>query len=621
MIGTRGEARGVTAGWGLLVAVLACVGWAWSAATRLPLTGEDYVIFHHLVQGETGAPHLFRPLPDWILGPAHALFGVESGAPYRLLAIALHGANVALLFVLARRLFDSVPAAGLAALVFGLGGMAADALFWTAATNRLLSCLGLLLAMNGLLRLGTGGWRAFFLFAVGFLIQFLSNAEVYGTGILAVVWVLLFHLRSERRSVGLVALATTLAALGLHFFLLQRVPGGAASIVEKGWHGILASFVTRTEAFGLGFGVGEPWTLLGALVGFLVALFVFGGAQAGLFVLGAWAATLVPFVLSDAVGYRFYPTAAPLALLVAGGAFALQRRFLARPRPLAWIVLGFGALVAWFGSSGPRAERLEAWSDALVEIDAIAEPVARLAATDPDRVPVLVNLEASTSGLFVYHFGLPLTQLRSLGFLDAASAYVDPGPDPGGLWYGRRFADYGVIQPELYLAQRPTIEPMRLYARGIQVRTLADARERLADSSVDLTREALIEAGDAVMETLHAGHTVAVGGETLEVVEPLAWNVAERKGTLRVRVRTQRPVVLALQPNDLFHGFYRFSPDQMLYSNVREPRGARLAAKLASDGSELPTFFVNAFGLGTLVPPGDHEIELVAYVVSGEALR
>jgi hypothetical protein len=372
--------------------------------------------------------------------------------------------------------------------------------------------------------------------------------------------------------------------------------------------------------------IAEGWGLPGAFglalpgVGALVLL-VAGRRRAAAFGALAWACALVPFAFSDAVPYRAYPSIAPTALLAGGGLVALASGL--RLGPSAALRRGAAAatvaVLAVAGSRGVRGQRLELWREAVSEVEACRAPLAALARAHPESPPVCANLETTTIGLLLYLWpGTTEADLTDLGFLDAASGYVAPSQSPPGPWFGRRCeGSYGVIDPEPYFRERPELAPWRLHARARPVRSLRDALRRMADGSVDLAREALVEAPPEAVRAL-ADAPEDDAGE-LRVLEELALDAVRPGASMRVLVRAPRPVLLVVQAGFLYQPLYRIAPDQALFSDVRERRVIRLRAR--SNGTDLPTFAANGFGSAVLVPSGEHSVELDWSIARPEELR
>ncbi|MCZ6596825.1 MAG: hypothetical protein O7B99_04230 [Planctomycetota bacterium] len=604
----------------LLAFALVVTAWAWAPALGLGFAGEDLAILARLEVGVEGSPHVFRPLADGWLDVLHRVFGAESAAPYHAASLVLHLVNAVLVFLLARRLFGSPLAAVTAALLFGTGAGVTDSVAWIAAVNRPLSGLGALIALNGLVRWGASPRLPGTLLAAGFVAQLLSNEEAYGTAILAVFWLaaLRFHgldgrNRGDRRAMVWAAGITLVVAA--HFLFLAEAP-------EAGTHpgGIYRSLVRRATGIGMGFGVPMSPLAIAAWLPLLFAVAAFAREQrAVLFCLLAWLASFVPFVLSDAVGYRFYPTQAPTALLIAA-AIPLASR--GTWRALLCVLVCLAVLI---GSHPVRTARLGEWRDALFEVRACRELAREAVRLQPERPPVLVNLETASAGPFLYEYGLgdPST-LRAVSFLDGVTGLVEPRAEPPGpaasqpAWMGRRCeGSYGVIEPERYLAGRPHVAAVRLYASGVAVASLAEARAKLADGSVDLTREAAVELDAADLAHLQPGDEPGAA----IVVEPFQGDPESITGSMAVEVRAERDAILAVQEGWMYSHGLRFSPENRILSAVKEVRVVKTGARRADTGAELATFHLNAFGVGVFVPAGEYVVELSFSRLTPQELR
>lgn len=609
-----------------LAIVVPLVGWAWAPMLGLHLSGEDFTLLARLERGLEASPHVFRPLLGAWLAALHALFGATSGVPWHAATLAVHLANTALVFLLARRLLGSAWTAGACAALFGLGAGVRDALFWVAAVNRPLSACGALLALVGLAHLerpaGEGGRRAALAAVLGLAWQFGANEDVYGTALFALAWCAWVAWRTPAaRARALGPACAALALLAVHFLWIRRVPGGGTpALLQQGlplaWSSALARSTALARGLGFPAALGLALPLLGA-----AGLAAARERRAAAFALGAWLASFVPFALSDPVGYRFYPTQAPLALLFAGGLVTLFAR--AFPWPLV-PPAAFAALVALAlaGSRHERALGLARWQAALEEIDACEAPLRALAAAEPEHAPVSVNIETTTMGLVYYLWpSIPdPSDVVYCGFLDAASGYVPLADPPPGTWFGRRCeGSFGVIEPARYFAQRPALEPYRLYGSARRAGSLDEARALLAGRAVDLATTAVVEPPAGLEPALDALDGLDPGA-TLAVLEPLTTVVPNVSGRLRVRVASARAVVVAVQDNLLYHPLFRWPPDTTITSGVRGGRLFTLEAA-ADDGTRLPTFPLNAYGLGALVPAGTHTLELLVRRYTADELR
>jgi hypothetical protein len=603
--------------WILLAGTLALVGFAWGGLLALPLSGEDWVLLARLRAGEPGSPHVFRPLSDAWLAGWHAVFGPDARALHAG-SLVLHLVNTALVLLVALELVGSRLGAFAVALVFGLGAGVLDALAWVAAVNRPLAGTGALLALLGLALLERSARSGLALLVAGLLVGLGANEEVYGTALLAFAWlsVLAARRRDLRRAAALGGAAAVLLVCA-HWFVLNRIALAPGRL--HGSPGFLAQGIAKRAAeIGAGFSLGG-WAALALPGAALLVLLAAGRWRAALVGAGSWLAALVPFVLSEHAPYRAYPTQAPTALLVGA---ALDALVLARlGRSSLRVAAGLGIAAALFvASEPPRRDRLARWQAALSEVR-IVERDAAAFARESDAPPVLVNLEASSAGPFSYAFGvLDPTALRMRGFLDAASAWEEPGGSMDGVWYGRRFeGSYGRIEPELYFAGRPRVDALRAYEHALAVGSLAEAERALRDPVVDLTRTAVVETSSAELAAAlgAAEPSPASTGSpaTIEVLAPFEFGANWARMT--VRVRAERPLLLVYQEHWLFEFLSRLSADQALRTGQHDLRRVELEARERPGGESARVFRANAFGFAVPLAPGEHELEL-AWKVRGD---
>ncbi|MEM7309722.1 MAG: hypothetical protein AAF682_23810 [Planctomycetota bacterium] len=610
---------GVLAALGGLALVLLGVAIVWRDIAAFPFTGEDYQVLYRLGQGESAYPHVFRPLPGLWLDALHDAFGAVSARPFHVASIGLHAANAALLYLAAAALLGRRAPALVAALAFGVGAAACDAVAWIAAVNRPVSAFGALLAWNGLARWRGGSAAAPLLIAGGFAWQYFANEEVYGTALLVMGWLAWEGLRGGGAGAGrdsaarsprtALAFAAAVGALLLaHYLFLQRVPGGADNVLAAGLAGAPWSALQRAADVLGGYGIpGVPAPLAGWVAPVFALPLLFTGARdAAGFALLAWATSFVPFALDDPVEYRAYPTLAPTALLFAGLAGgtgrALARRF--GDRAELAVCVAAAVLVA-FGSIGPRRARLAEWGRGGREMAACAEAVRERAARAPGELPVLVNLETSTVGVFLYHYGLDdVSVLSAVEFLDGVTGYVPPGELPPPPWFGRRVdGSYGEIEPATYFATRPVLAEVLLVGELVPAGSLDEALERLADPAVDLSRQAVAECDVAALGPRSAA------GQVIEL-EPLVGDPVAITARKVVGVRAEEPTVLAILDTWQYSHMMRISADQLLFSDVVEGRVLRLEAHIDGAAEPVAGFPLNAYGFGVPIPAGDHTVEL-----------
>ena len=613
--GLGGDGRLAASG---LVLVLGITVLVWGGALRLGLNGEDFAILSRAARHE-GAPHVFRPFADLVTELAYRVVGPSARALH-LLSLCTHLANAALVFTLVRRLTGDALQASFVGLLFGAGAGPADAIVWCAALSRLLSVLAQLVALHGVVRLARRPVLGTALCVLGIAWQFGTNEEVYGTCLFVGLWALFDRRREAPRPLLRAALASAALATPLvHYFGFARVP--ERPLVDTlAVGGAVRSVSTRTlellAGFGLPAALGIALAALGAL-----ALLLRAPRRAGAFALLWFGVSFVPHALTEAVGYRAYNTQAALALLLSGALVPVAtwlRRRRASVAPLAWAL---PALVLVGLAAGRAQARLSSWRAALTEVDLCARLFERWRA-EHTAVPALLNLDATTLGAALYWFRLEdLGELAHYGFLDGATGWV-PQELPATL-LGRRFdGSYGAVETESYFAGRPELAPLQTFGAWTVVDGPEAALRLLGDEGFDLTRRCAIDFGTAAPVALpELPDSTAAERVAVEIVRPFEQDLAARKASLRVAVAADTPAVLACLEPWLYDASFRFSADQALVAKVDERRRVRWSARRADTGEELATFFVDAWGLGALLPRGRYELELAWRIASGGELR
>lgn len=256
---------------------------------------------------------------------------------------------------------------------------------------------------------------------------------------------------------------------------------------------------------------------------------------------------------------------------------------------------------------GARAAHVEGWRLAGREIAACRPLVRSLIAEGPDRFPPLVNLELASQGLFYYHdlsSDLP-EEITCYRFLDAPTGYVPPRVPPTGRIVARRFdGSLGIAEAGEYFAGRPRLEPYRLYERAVAASSLGESLDLLRSGSVDVAREAVLEAPPEVLARLHAG--AGPHASTFELLGPLQRDPAAGTITLAVGLDCQRTVLFAAQVSWLH--LLQLSTEYALLLGRDDPRVVLPSASL--DGEPVPCWFLNGAGIGVLIPAGEHELVL-----------
>jgi hypothetical protein len=131
-----------------LVAALGVVALAFAPNLRDPFLSDDYILatraafeparllalFH-----TPGGDGSFRPLGYVYFGILRAVFGANPLA-WHAVALGIHLGNCALLYLVVKTLWGRGPAAGIAAVLFGLHGTRPEAVTWSAGNFDLLAC-------------------------------------------------------------------------------------------------------------------------------------------------------------------------------------------------------------------------------------------------------------------------------------------------------------------------------------------------------------------------------------------------------------------------------------------------------------------------------------------------
>ncbi len=620
--GRAGASRGAEPA--LALAAAAAAWFAWAGLAGLGTTGEEHLIAVAL-ERSGGTAHVFRPLADHTVGwfarlpgeeMARVGFGVQRG---------LHALNAALLWALMRALGLGRPAALAAALAFAVGAGASDALAWLSAINRPLSSFGALLCFLGLAlhtRPGPRGGRArdLALAGAGFAVQFASNEEVYGTALLAAVWIAAASPWRARARWAAAAVAPALVLV--HYFALR---GGAAAAPV--WHGlehVLVGIGERHREIGSGLGLRAAFAPWAPLLG-VALLFAVRERRAAAFGMLALGAALVPFALDPGQAYRDYPSLAPYALLVAGGLVAAAAKLVdggqgQAERPDTVLAWGAGALViVWvaLGSAAPRAERLAPWRGVGDELLAVEAALAER----PGVVPTaLFNLDTSTRALLQHRLGLPAMEtLPEVCGLDAAAARGPLLRPPGvvaGPWLARRFdGRVGWIDdPDGYLAGRPALEGIQWVGEWETVPDEAAAAARLADPSFDPARAALVEDPEGVLGPPPGPGDGAGDGAANVRLEPsgdLWLDAATLTASRRARIDSDAPGLVVFQEPWTFSELWRFAPDLAAAQRIRERRVLIATARDTTSHEALPAVRAQRFATAVLVPAGTREIEVL----------
>jgi len=595
--------------------VLAAVAVAWRGLLELGPSGEEYALVGQLRAG--GAPgHVFRPLADgWIAAIAAATDMGFAPLGFWLQGL-LHGLNGLLLLRLARVLGIARAGSVAIAVLFALGAGVSDSLAWLAAANRPLSTLGGLLALLGAVRFARpraiGGGRPFDLgcAAVGFLWQYLVNEEVYGTALLLALWLGSFAPLSRPRRVLLASLPPM--AVAAHFLILRGTATGAAERWEFGATHYVVGVLERHEHMVAGFGF-LPSATNYVLAAAGLALIVARRWRFLLFALCLLVAALVPFALDPFAAYRYYPSQAPIALLLGGALAVLGEPAARRLGGWVWLVV---PLVVLFSSEHSRRARLEEWRGATVFV----RDFDRVLGERPDSEPqALLGLDTSVRGvLSVRRAGLDFVGLPAVALLDTPLGYVRPEAMPPGPWIGRTFRGEiaWIDDPERYFGDRIELAPVSLVDSAVLVETLDQALDSLWGPTFDPRRAAVVEAPAEALALLVPG-----GVGHVEQRQSLTMDAGGGGAEQHFAVTTSQPMLLVVSEPWSFGERWRFPKDQAVAQRVRERRVLVPSATDGTSGAELATFRANAHGAAVLVPAGEHTVVLRWRLASPMELR
>lgn len=595
--------------------VVAAVALAWRGLLELGPSGEEYALVAQMRAGAAPS-HVFRPLADlWIAGIA-AVTDLRFAPLGFWLQGLVHGLNGVLLLHLARALGADRAASLCVALLFAVGAGTADSLAWLAAANRPLSTLGALVALLGAVQFarppaaGGGHKRDLLCLAGGFLWQYLVNEEVYGTALLLALWLGCFAPLPRARRFLLASLP--LLAVLVHFVVLRGSATGAGERMEWGPRLLALGALYRHGHMGAGLGLGASATAV-ALGGAGFALLVGRRWRLGAFAAALLLAALVPFALDPGGDYRYYPTQAPMALLLGGGAAVALAPVVRRLGP--WVCM-LVPLAGLWASEGPRTARLDEWRGATAAV----REFDRVLGERPNSVPhALLGLDSSVRGvLAARRKGLDFVGLPGISVLDTPQGFVRPDPMPAGPWIGRTFRGEvaWIDEPERYFSDRVELNPVSLVGRAVCVADLEEALEALRDPEFDPLRSAVVEASHGVLLRLD----VDAVGEVV-VLEPLSMDAAAGRAEQRFGVISSAPMLLVVCESWSFGELWRFPKDQAVAQGVRERRVLVPSATDGASGAELATFRANAHGAAVLVPAGERTVVLRWRLASPAELR
>jgi hypothetical protein len=252
----------------LAIAVCVATALAFSPSIPAPFLFDDYrhlmfavneswralfnrVVLHH----PTGGDLFFRPLGDfvflWLYQWAHFDFRWWHAA-----GVALHVANTALVFLLAKRICGGWLGATVAALFFGWHAAHVEAVSWSSALYDLLATFFVLLALLEVMARGGKRWRYFAITALG-VPACVSKESAFCLPLLAALLVV-FHPPAARRPAWRKTLCLLLACAMVFAFRFWNLRGLGGYLATSG--GALGSnfrLLSVVQALGL-----RLWALL-----------------------------------------------------------------------------------------------------------------------------------------------------------------------------------------------------------------------------------------------------------------------------------------------------------------------------------------------------------------------
>jgi len=327
------------------------------------------------------APYVPLVLVSYAL--EHSLFGFDA-VYYHLTNILLHAANAALVLCLLRRLGASVPAAFIAALLFGIHPLRVESVVWITERKDVLSGFFFLLALLAYLRFSAPAQvflrKLWYLLALLlFLCSLLSKPTVAP---FPLVLILLDWLRGRKISFSTLAEKAPFflpaAAFSVVAVIVQYSPGAQHSTLRAGWSDPLIGltnivfylgktlFPVNLSAF---YSYPRP---LGAHLAELIAFLSLLAALTALVIRSLRSTRLI----AAAAGFYLVLLLPVLKLVPFGEEFARADRYTYLPSIGLAALLGLGAEIAW-RSGRKAAKSVLLVSGSLVAVCLAALSVAR----------------------------------------------------------------------------------------------------------------------------------------------------------------------------------------------------------------------------------------------------
>ena len=298
----------------------------------------------------------YRPLYQASFLGFYKLFGLEAWA-YHLLNVSVHLANVAFVWLIARKLTGRVLVAHGAALIFALHPAYTSAVAWVAAGNAVLETLPYLASLWFFLKYLDGGPRRLGYYAasfVAFVLALLFHPEALVLTVLIVLAYGLLYARGTR----------DLLAVGPWLRLVPFVVTAIAYFQIQSW--VRDHSIVQSVSFGFG-----PWFNDNYWHFMSFGLYPFGLSTSSAYTTQHLIATIGFLVVSLTVGlvgprrghattfvlYWFYLSLIPLSTFI----FGADARKLYTSGPALAILLAMFGVILW----DARPRRLEGWATGL----------------------------------------------------------------------------------------------------------------------------------------------------------------------------------------------------------------------------------------------------------------
>ncbi|HTW90364.1 MAG TPA: tetratricopeptide repeat protein [bacterium] len=195
-----------------------------------PLQAFTHSFWYGGGAGVLGKDPYYRPLVNFSVGVDKLVAGHRAWY-FHLVNLLLHSAVVALAVVVVWQLFGSLWSVLLAGMLCAVHPFAADSVAYVSGRTDLLACIGLLVALLGLLRLRKRrDWPAILLVWGGFIFGVLSKETAAAFVVVAGVWVLTSSRPKGLRRSDWIALAGLAVLLGGYLVARRAVLGSVLAV-------------------------------------------------------------------------------------------------------------------------------------------------------------------------------------------------------------------------------------------------------------------------------------------------------------------------------------------------------------------------------------------------------